>query len=273
VGSTPAPTIAPPDAADLTLVTAAARRVLAGSASVSVDLLAAQVFGATQPRVQGSGAFDLAAGLGYAEMRQASGLETVLFVPDQVYVRQPPSSASALPAGKVWISASVTQSETIATNFPQFVLEVEDLNPALLLGEMAWGATSAAPLGPLTVSGTAAQGYLVRVDLNRASAQTSGPAAAALSKALQYEQTAMGEGPGAQSPAVEVRVWIDGHGRVVQLQASPPGSGVGTTNFVLTKFGTQVTVTPPATTQVVDIASLTPAGERENNGRGDADGA
>jgi hypothetical protein len=72
---------------------------------------------------------------------------------------------------------------------------------------------------------------------------------------------------------VEMRVWIDGGGRVVRLQASPPGSGVGVTTMELTAFGGAVHVSAPPSSRVADIASLAPGGERENNGGGDSDGA
>jgi hypothetical protein len=246
-----------------------------GRVAVSVDLVAAQVFGSKNTDVQGTGAFDLTGGQGRAQVHQPTGIETVLFFPTNVYVRQPAGTAGVLPRGKVWITAGLTQSETVDVNFPQFVLQVEDLNPGLFLGELAWGATSAAPLGPGTggTGGSGTRGYLVRVDLARAAAHTAGATAAALAKAFEFEQTTLAGGPGASSPPVEVRVWIDHGGRIVKLEGSPPGSGIGTTVLNLSPEGSPVVVTRPVLPQVVDIASLTPSGERENNGRGDADGA
>jgi hypothetical protein len=267
------PTVAPPSGADLATVRSAAGRALTERVSMSLDLEAAQVFGATQPDVTGQGVFDLAAETGRVEVHQPTGPETVLFLPAMVYVRQPPSTAGALPPGKVWISTDLVQPETVSTNFPEFVLQVEDLSPALVLGEMAWGAISAAPLGQQAVAGSLAQGYEVRVDLAAAASRASGPAGTALAKAIQDEQAASGGGPGTTAPPAQVRVWINSGGRVVQVQASPSGSGVGTTVFKLSTYEPQVMVTAPDLAQVVDIASLTPLGERENNGRGDSDGA
>jgi hypothetical protein len=68
-------------------------------------------------------------------------------------------------------------------------------------------------------------------------------------------------------------VWIDQGGHIVKIEGSPPGSGIGTTVFTVSPVGSPVVVARPVLPQVVDIASLTPSGERENNGRGDADGA
>ncbi len=190
-----------PSASDLAAVRSAATRTLRTRVSASIVLEATQVFGADQPDVTGTGTFDLAAAEAQVEVHQPSGIETVLFFPTMVFVRQPASSVgAALPPGKVWISTDLVHPETVSTNFPQFVLQVEDLNPALLLGEMAWGATSAAPLGPRTVAGSPAHGYLVTVDLAAATARTSGPAGTALSRALQDEQSASGGGPGTAAP-------------------------------------------------------------------------
>jgi hypothetical protein len=265
--------IGPASPADLGVVTTAATRALGARVSVSIDLVAAQVFGSKETDVQGTGTFDLTGGQGQAQVHQPTGIETVLFFPTDVYVRQPAGAANVLPRGKVWITAGLTQSETVDVNFPQFVLQVEDLNPGLFLGELAWGATSAAPLGPGTGAGPGDHGYLVGVDLRRAAARTAGVAGAALAKAFGYEQTALGGGPGAATPPVEVRVWIDQGGHIVKIEGSPPGSGIGTTVFTVSPVGSPVVVARPVLPQVVDIASLTPSGERENNGRGDADGA
>jgi hypothetical protein len=268
------PTVAPPSAGDLAAVRSAAARMLGASVSVSIVLEATQVFGPGQPDVTGTGVFDLATATAQVEVHQAAGLETVLFFPSMVYVRQPASTAgAALPPGKVWISTDLVHPETVSTNFPQFVLQVEDLNPALELGEMAWGATSAAPLGRQTIAGSSTQGYLVAVDLSAAGGRTSGAAAAALSRAMQDEQSSSGGGSGRAASTAEVRVWIGSAGQVVQVQASPAGSGVGTTLFKLSPYRSRIALSAPNLAQVVDIASLTPLGERENNGRGDSDGA
>jgi hypothetical protein len=268
------PTVAPPSASDLATVRSAASRTMGTRVSASIVLVPTAVFGVSQPDVTGAGTFDLAAAKAQVEVRQPTGMETVLFFPSLVYVRQPASSAgAALPPGKVWISTDLVQQETVSTNFSQFVLQVEDLNPAVVLGEVAGGAISAAPLGSQTIAGSRAQGYLVTVDLATAAARTSGPGAKALARTMQDELSASGRTPGTAAPPAEVRVWISSTGQVVQVQASPAGSGVGTTLLKLSPYRPQIVLTAPSLAQVVDIASLTPLGERENNGRGDADGA
>jgi hypothetical protein len=67
-------------------------------------------------------------------------------------------------------------------------------------------------------------------------------------------------------------VWVDNAGRVVELRAPLVGTGDGTALVQMLSFGSPVLVSAPAARQVVDISALTPSGERENNGGGDADG-
>jgi hypothetical protein len=274
------PTIAPPSAQARQTVSLAADRTLLQSVSVSIDLEAAQVFGGKAAPVRGTGVFDFAAGRGREVLLQPAGEEVVIFQPASVFVRQPLAAASALPSGKRWISAGLTESPALTTNFPQFVVQAEGTNPAFLLTEVALGDVSAAPLGSATVNGEQAQGYLVGVDLVRAESQAasaSGPAGAsgaAFVRAIGYELTAAGATGATPGTQIEnVRVWIDGRGRVVQIQASPPASGVGVTTMTFSSFGTAVSVSIPPKLQIADVASLSPGGERENNGGGDSDGA
>jgi hypothetical protein len=258
-------------------VRSAALSTQAQTASVSIRLEAAQVFGVAAQPVTGSGVFDFRTGAGKAVLNQPSGAETVIFEPASVFVRQPSAGAgagaSALPRGKTWISAGLTESPSIRTNFPQFVVQAEGTNPVFLLDQIVWGAVSAAPLGRSTVAGAPAEGYLAGVDLGRAATGASGPAGAAFARAIGYELTALGATSSQSSTPVGVRVWIDTAGRVVRLQASPPGSGVGVTTMDLSGFGAVAHVSAPPSSKVADIVTLSPGGERENNGGGDSDGA
>lgn len=268
------PTIAPASATALQTVLNAASLSLVQTASVALDLAATRVFGSTPTPVTGRGTFDFASGSGRAQLKQPGGTETVVFLPTSVFVRQPSTAAGALPPGKTWISAGLTEYPAVSTNFPQFVLQVEGVNPAFLLGEVTWGSSSASPLGTRLIHGNHAEGFLVEVNLSLAAARASGATALAFATAVAYELQAMGTSTSATNIQFQrVRVWVDTSGRVVQIEASPPGSGIGTTTMTVTSFGTAVHVTIPPKQLIVDIAALTPGGERENNGGGDSDGA
>jgi hypothetical protein len=256
----------PPTAANMRAVQQAVARTLRLTTSVSYQLVGAQVFGTSSVSVTGSGAFDLNRNLGELSLTQPAGRQIVVITPTVVYSQVPAGGGGALPAGKSWMSASITGSESTGTNFPQFDIQVEGFNPVLYLDEIAWGGLSAAPLPNSSASGTPARGYLVAVDLRRAIQHAAGPSARSISLAIHSEITSLGT-----SSVVTVRLWTDSSGRAVMLQASPPGGGVGTTTIAMQQCCIAVHVGIPPLNTVVDLAQLTPAGEREHGGA-DADG-
>ena len=258
----PAPT-GPPTPAALASVNAAAKLTLTQSAAIGLRLDASQALGSAGQAVTGDGQFDLAASRGRVELRQVTGPERIIFLPESVFVSQ--TGANLLPRGKAWISAGLTE-QSLATNFPQFVTQVESLNPALLLWEIQEGSVSVAPLPP--VDGGAA--YLVVVDLAKAQAAISGPSALAFARAVSYQII---EQSGESSPTLTVEVVEDHQGRITALRSSPPGAGIGTVTLGLSGWGVAVSVGQPPRAQVADISSLAPGGERENAGGGDSDGA
>jgi hypothetical protein len=256
-------------------ISAAAARTLTMRAKIGWRLEGAAVFGHAPAPVFGTGPFDLRAARGTAVIdlpeikHQEPGTEHVIFLPSQVYLQPKAGAVAVLPRGKRWMSASIAGSESVSTNFPQFVAQVEGVNPVLLLSELRWGATRAVPLGPARqiVDQVPSRRYRVSVDLTRALAGLTGPSAPALRQAIQ-EQLTGGHG----LTSFDVLTLVDHQGRVVQMQAKLPGTGEGTELLALSYFGAQVSATPPPQKQVVDITSLTPSGERENNGGGDTDG-
>jgi hypothetical protein len=274
--SPPAPGVATGagDAQSLLAVTSAITRTSGTTAAVTYRLVGARVFGAAPVPVVGSGAFDLRRGVGEAALRQPSGRQVVVLTPTVVFTHVPPGAGGALPKGKSWLSADLTGSESLNTNFPQFDVQVEGFNPLLYLDETAWGATGAVPLAPSAVGGARVRGYLVTVDLTKALSHVSGPSASSMALAIRSELSALASsGSGQNGEVVRVRMWIDGGGMVTMVRASPPGAGVGTTTITMPRFGVVVRAAPPPLADVVDIAALTPLGERENNGGGDSDGA
>ncbi|HLN16796.1 MAG TPA: hypothetical protein VK277_08615 [Acidimicrobiales bacterium] len=265
----------PATAHDLRVVVAGVPKTVGTTAAVSYLLAGASVLGTSPKPVVGSGAFDLRRGVGEASLQQPSGDELVVLGPAVVFSRVPKGAGAALPKGKTWLSASLTGSESVSTNFPQFDVQVEAFNPLLYLDEVAWGATAAAPLGSGSVDGTPVHGYVVTTNLTKALHGATGPSASSMSLAIRSELTSLGPAQASSGGglSVPVLVWVDGAGRIVMLQGSPPGAGVGTTRITLSDFGITVRAKPPRISKVVDIAQLTPSGERENNGGGDADGA
>jgi hypothetical protein len=256
-------------------VPAAAARTLTQRALVAWRLQGAQVFGPTRAAVFGQGPFDLKSGRGSETIdlpelaHQEHGTEHAIFLPSKVYLQPRGGGLAVLPRGKQWLSASLVGSEPVHTNFPNFVAQVEGVNPVFPLAELEWGAIAAVPLGPgrQIVDHVPATRYRVTVDLGRALAVAGGPLSGVLSQAIQEQLTAAG---GAH--IFEILAWVDGQGRLVQLQGNLPGTGEGTELLAISSFGAPVHVTAPGSARVIDINSLTPSGERENNGGGDTDG-
>lgn len=256
-------------------VPAAAARTLGERADIAWRLEGARVFGPTRAAVFGQGPFDLKAGRGSETIdlpelaHQEHGTEHAIFLPAKVYLQPRGSGFAVLPRGKRWLSASLIGAERVNVNFPNFLAQVEGVNPLLLLAELEWGTTGSRPLGPgrQIVDHVPGERYRVTVSLERALARAGGPSAGVLSQAMQEQLTAAGG-----ASRFTVVTWVDRQGRVVQMQAALPGTGEGVELLAISSFGRSVQVRPPAPSSVIDIASLTPSGERENNGGGDSDG-
>jgi hypothetical protein len=262
--------------ADLNVVRNAVSETLASPAGAEFRLDGSRAFGSSPAPVLGSGEFDFPSGTGNETIdlgevgHQEPGTEHIVFLPSQVYLQPKSSTTTVLPKGKAWMSARLTGSESVNTNFPLFALQAEGVNPQLLLVELAGGAVSAIPAGRAFINQEQARAYDVEIDLTRALSASTGPAGPVFGQAIQSELAALGSGKGKQSTSI--RTWVGDGGRVVQMQAAPPGAGVGTATITMCCFGSPVEVALPPPSQVVDITSLTPSGERENNGGGDSDG-
>jgi hypothetical protein len=259
-------------------VAAAARTTLAGSAVVELELRGATAFGPSTAPVLGSGQFDFASARGSEQIdlgetgRLEPGNERALFLSERVYLQPKGIGSTVLPTGKQWVSATLSGSDAIATNFPSFVLQAEGVDPQLPLAELAGGTIAATPIGGSIVGGEPARGYRATVDLARALSALSGPGAEVLGRAIQTELANLGPGASTGTGQSTIYVSVDEQGHIVQLRSAPPGAGVGTATMTLCCFGEPVEVSAPAQAGVVDLSALTPSGERENNGGGDSDG-
>lgn len=261
-------------------VSDAARRTLSLTANVTFRLDGARAFGAARAPVFGTGGFDFRSGTGEETIdlpeaaHQELGNEHAMIFPARAYLQPKGTTAAVLPRGKAWLSATLTGSESVSTNFPRFVGQVEGINPILALSELAGGTTAAQPVGVQIVDHATAERYRVSVDLTRALSALAGPARLAIGQAIQQQLTGLTAGGAANGvPLVRFYVWVDKPGRVVEYRAATPGIGDGTALVQMQSFGTRLRVRAPARSQVIGIGALTPSGERENNDGGDSDGA
>jgi hypothetical protein len=249
----------------LRAVLGAATTTLSQSADANVTLSDASLFGGTSRSVVGRAAFVFPTGLGYEAIQvpklrgRASGTAYLAYLGRRVWVE--PLVQTALPQGRLWISTTFSRSGSLEARFPTLALVLEGLNPELLLEEIIWGAVAASSLGQRVVAHVPFTEYSVTVDLRRAISRATGPTAVALSSAMREELAALRSSRARRgSSAVAIAIWVDGPGRLVQLQASLPGSGLGTVLMALSNVGTAIATNLPTASMSADIALLRPAG-------------
>lgn len=237
----------------------AARNTLSLSAQSTLALSGARLFGGTPGTIVGRGEFSFPKGLGYealpvpARGRRASGTAYLVFLPKRLWIR--PVVSTALPEGDLWISAKFTDSRSAGSTTPSVALALESMNPQLLLHEIATGAVAASSSGHRVINHVPFTEYVVSVDLARALAAAG--ATGALRTAIQQQLTALRASRGTDAGSlVRVVAGVDGVGRVVQLQASLPGSKLGTVQIGLAKFGSTIPLSLPLTSQTADLGSL-----------------
>lgn len=270
---------APPSSAQaLAAVRGAAAGALSESAALSLTLTGATAFGASSSSVAGSGSFDFRSLQGSLSLTPSGARqsESVVFAPSSVYVRPLSPGGSLLP-GKPWVVARLSNTRALTTNFPEFLAQVESLNPALTLDEIIWGSTAAATAGDDRVEGQPAIRYDIAVDLNQALLNSSGSSQTPFALALQAQirgpdGTAARGTPPTGAHQVRVEAWVGPTGRLMRVRLEPPRAGLGTVATTFSSFGSAVRADPPAPGQVVDIRSVAPVAERESNNGGDSDG-
>ena len=227
-----------------------------------VVLTPGRLLGKSQPSISGRGTTTPSTIEGRVDLREPTGTEQVVFVPKALFVREPPPArgASALPAGKTWISAGLNEKPGPGSPIPQFVNQVEAVNAALLLDEIAWGTVKAVPAGTEQL-GTQRRistwrpwtfgGQRTTPGLERSDVLAVGP----------IPDSALA--PRSGDATTRVTVWVEGDGHVARLQSTPPGSGVGNVSITLSRYGAHVNKpVPPTPRWSTSPASAPPASRR-----------
>jgi hypothetical protein len=197
-----------------------------------------------------------------ALMLGGQGAEQIIFTPANVYIRQPGNPATP---GKPWLT-SVFEASDATGNYAQLLFQVESLDPGFILMEADAGVVSASPAGHLSVNGRNADRYVVTIDLDRAKNGATGPTAQTYSDGLTTEANSL---PSASAKSgkrtLTMVVVIDGSGRIVQLNVTPPGADVGDINLTLQAFGSPVSITPPPAGQTTSITKSSSSSEGGGN--------
>jgi hypothetical protein len=258
--------------------------IVAASAATAAMPAAVQMsFTGASSSERATGSFDFPAGRGSIVLAPAptAGRSpasarswALIFLPAIAYYRPPIGSGWKLPPARPWISVDLTAADNLSRSLPRFVPQIENLNPLISLDALRWGAIAATVVGPtMTMDGAQTTRYNVTVDLHTALSKADGPNKTAFLATIGSRiGTAAGSPSASDSSRLELQVWLNDRGRVVQLQ-TPSLLGVGAITTVLRPLGTPAAVHPPAAIRSVAITSLVPSGERESTGGGDSDGA
>ena len=221
-------------------VRSAATNTLKLTAQSTLTLTDARLFGGTPGPIIGRGEFSFPKGLGYKAVKipalgpRTAGTAYLVYLPTKLWIR--PVVNTALPEGDLWVSAKFTDSRSAGSTTPSLALVLESMNPQLLLEEIATGAVAASSSGHRVINHLPLTEYVVSVDLARAlsAAGTTGAlrdrdGARALRAPRQSRHgrglAGANRGLGRRSRARR------------ELQASLPGSKLGTVQIDLWKFG------------------------------------
>ena len=232
----------------LDAVRSAATNTLGLTAQSTLTLTGARLFGGSPGPIVGRGEFSFPKGLGYKALqlpalgRRAAGTAYLVYLPNQLWIK--PVVNTELPKGDLWISAKFTDSRSAGSTTPSLALVLESMNPQLLLEEIATGAVAASSSGHRVIDHVPFTEYVVTVDLARALEATA--KTGALRAAMQQQLSALhARSRRRASSLVRIMAGVDGTGRVAQLQASLPGSKLGTVQIALWKFGSTIPLSLP----------------------------
>jgi hypothetical protein len=236
----------------------AATNTLSLTTQSTLTVRGARLFGGTPGTILGRAQYSFPKGLGYEALqvpalgRRASGTAYLVFLPQQLWSK--PAVSSALPAGHLWVTATFTDSSSASATTPSLAIALESTNPQLLLEELATGAVAASSSGHGVTNHVPFTEYVVSVDLARSIAASK---TGALRAAMQQELAALRAGRGTQAGSrVRIVARVDGAGRIAELQASLPGSQLGTVQIALRTFGSTIPLSLPLPSETVDVASL-----------------
>lgn len=253
----------------LAAVQRAAAATRSSSAAVVTTLWNTSLFGTSSP-VRASTSFDFSARRGTVFVGTGSGQlqERAVYGPNAVFTR--PGEGTSLPAGKTWIMTSFSNQGELARDFPEFIGQIESLNPGLAITALALGATSASPASSDVLDGVSVTRIDVAVDLRRALSRATAAPDVPFALALQSWVAESTSPAGAHAPAkLAVRVWLSKSGLLLGTDFTAPESEIGPVSLRLSGYGTGAHTVAPPPGAVIDLGTFAPGGEREDHNDGD----
>ena len=246
----PLPTIPsspqPPTAQAKSAVTSAIQNTLSTTAAFSVELQ--NHFWVPGEPTVAKGSIDFRTDKGKIQLATGMNKMSIVFDSNVMDVLPPSTLKWRLPAGRPWVVVDLTRADIIPLALPQFVFQLDQTNPALLLTIISRGIMSAAPDG--VGNSPTSTHYVVNISLVTAlAASQSSPVVAAN---LESDMNALPNGP-----SLTAVVALDGANHVSQIVIERPGTFLGITDEVLDDFGQAVHTSYPRTDQTVSVEAIT----------------
>ena len=222
--------------------------------TASLSLKATVTGAAAQPvTVSATGAVDFSSGAAQFTMSVPSaGTFDLRLLQPMMYMQFPSSLASALPAGKSWVSINLDKigKSDVGQGLSQ-LSNSANLGTDMLSSLAGVSTAGVTTVGPATIDGVQTTEYSATIDLSKIATDKDPQARAALAQL----------GAQAHLTSIPVRVWIDMQGQVrqISLRESLTVKGAPVESQVtigLSDFGAPVDVVPPPADQTIDISSI-----------------
>jgi hypothetical protein len=203
--------------------------------------------------ISGTGQVDFTTGAAqFAVTVPTAGTINMRLLKPMLYMQLPSADASALPAGKSWVSIDLDKlAHSVAGTSLAQLSNSADLGTNMLSSLNAVSAAGITTVGPATIGGVPTTEYSATIDFSKAAAQDNPQVRAALQHiGSQFHLT-----------TVPVQVWIDAQGQVRQtsIQESLTVKGAPTEVQVtvgLSNLGAPVDVVPPPANETISFLSI-----------------
>jgi hypothetical protein len=230
------------------IVRAAASKTEAANSSrlaVTVDVHQ----GALKGPVTAAGAFDYGTRTGRMSM-EMPGLGAIEAIADGsvLYMKFPAALAQQLPGGKSWVKLDVEAAARQSGFDLSELSQVQQGDPTQALRYLRGASDDVKKVGEDDLRGAHTTHYTATLDLKKAASSLSGSQRTAYDKAIAKLGTA----------TLPADIWIDDAGRARKLSFTQDAADV---TLELYDFGVDVDATPPAPSDVVDLAELLGGGQ------------
>lgn len=222
----------------------------------------AQSFSVTGSGYAGPGGHSASMSMDFSGIPGAGGLVShghgvqAVYMYPTVYLRMP-FIADKLPEGKSWLEIELSKvlSAPHGGSAPQ-AFGIGQIDPTQLLDYLKASVGQVRDLGTQRLYGTLTTHYRVQPRLASVLAKLPAGSRAAARALLEHAGNA---------GAVPFDVWVDGRGRVRQIQISlaiqgPTATGLATVTIGFTAYGPVPAVTPPPADEVVNLTGMLSSG-------------